>query len=108
MRLSEAIRLGSMLHPQSFGWLRAYGSDDAIVATCAMGAAEEVGCDTEEYKAGKVACPECPNLAGSLYGVVVHLNDGHRWTREAIADWVATIESAQDHAATEVREAVPC
>lgn len=40
------------------------------------------------------ACPVCPLPAGPLFRVIPHLNDTHLWTREAIADWVATIELA--------------
>jgi exonuclease I len=35
-------------------------------------------------------------FAFSLGGLVTELNDVHGWTREAIADFVATIEAAQD------------
>ncbi len=27
--------------------------------------------------------------------MVIHLNDDHRWTREQIADWVATVEPSE-------------
>lgn len=39
-------------------------------------------------------CPglECP-LEDSLYGLIMHLNDTHKWTREAIADWLETLDA---------------
>lgn len=35
-------------------------------------------------------CPtqKCGPGATTLYGLVQHLNDAHKWTREAIADWL--------------------
>ncbi len=107
MRLSEAIRLGAMLRPQIH---------DAIFAldgSCAMGAAYEA-CgvaytDGPLFLTEGVAelidgwngtprhqplCPICHVSAEiTLCWTVAHLNDEHRWTREQIADWVATIES---------------
>jgi hypothetical protein len=40
------------------------------------------------------------NTYHSFNNTVTHLNDDHRWTREQIADWVATIEQAEDVALT--------
>ncbi len=92
MRLSEAIRLGAMLHPQTY---RDYRTRDAhgVTGTCALGAAEEAGFpDPMTYLHElRTWCPGCP-ANGPLPAVIAHLNDQHRWTREAIADWVETIE----------------
>lgn len=45
MKLSEAIRLGSMMKPQAFGATYAGSSFQAATATCAMGAAiDAIGC----------------------------------------------------------------
>lgn len=113
MKLSEAIRLGSMMKPQGF-----YRLFDHRGHTCAMGAAcEAIGVDLQEMFALSVhvgsakimnkyiesgwgelirqqaPCPECGFIDGYL--PITHLNDTHRWTREAIADWVETIEDAQ-------------
>lgn len=95
MRLSEAIRLGAMLHPQCFE--RSYVANGRdVVASCALHAAVEAGYAMRGIVATGAQCPACgitynPN---GLYCMVVHLNDEHRWTREAIADWVATVEPA--------------
>ncbi len=103
LKLSEAISLGAMLGPQCFGELR-HGN-----ATCAFGAAfaamcrptENVACRVWRWLINpqvgpRVSCPSCGQNAWVAY-TITHLNDEHRWTREQIADWVATIEP-QDQA----------
>ena len=30
----------------------------------------------------------CTRTSAPIYSLVIHLNDGHRWTREQIADWL--------------------
>lgn len=110
MRLSEAIRLGAMLRPQ--------GRDvfmDEQHRTCALGAALDaigqldrrglghipsqwewcwygMGLDGDRYP-----CPagRCSYKSGALR-VITHVNDHHGWTRERIADWVATIEPREE------------
>lgn len=97
MPLSQAIRLGAMLHPQGFG--ECFDG----VGTCAFGAAREaIGIDPgwpmvtdkwpwmSRYVVGK--CPQCGVDAALPSIVSMHLNDGHRWTRERIADWVESEE----------------
>jgi hypothetical protein len=53
-----------------------------------------------------VTCPACKNgeikgitnseymatTGESLMSVIIHLNDRHKWTREAIADWIETLD----------------
>ena len=72
--------------------------------TCALGAASQA-CDLRSvlpvsiftlfpYLENSLAeCPEvhCPADA-SIAGIVAHLNDNHRWTREEIADWLQSEE----------------
>lgn len=46
----------------------------------------------------QLICPWCQQVItgkGRLTEAIAHLNDGHRWTRERIADWVATVERAE-------------
>lgn len=109
MRLSEAIRLGAMIHPQGFG--SRYERDafsNRIIASCAMGAAYvAVGrthCPANwmpyyEIYLGRCPGDECSKIwmRGDcfLIGLVTHLNDVHRWTRERIADFVALHESQE-------------
>lgn len=98
MKLSEAIKLGAMTGPQVFGNYIEEGG-----GTCALGAAlravGEPECLEEEQFPilDQLAdCPECGPIIGSrVWDVVAHLNDDHRLTREAIADWVQTIEDAK-------------
>ena len=120
MKLSEAIRLGAMMKPQAFGdyfrggirkrWQRILnflGLYSAQESSCAWGAALEGGfgyLDSEddvvypdEYNwlsESIIRCPAC-HIGQSTFYLIVHLNDDHRWTRERIADWVESIENAQ-------------
>ena len=102
MRLSNAIRLGAMLYPQG---LRNLFQDGR---SCALGAAliacgkdpNVVGCDGVAelwpYVMVLVSCPVCDERKRAMWQIAsFHLNDKHAWTREQIADWVATLEAAQ-------------
>ena len=120
MKLSEAIRLGAMLRPQYQGAYFGGGG------SCALGAALEAigrlaynevlqGCSGDlEFPiiAVSAGCPICTFDVHRLGCTVTHLNDEHGWTREAIADWVATIEAQQDQqgeadgAVLELREVI--
>lgn len=106
--LAEAIRSGADRRPeQAFGDYF-YGRH----ASCALGAAYEgmyrlpddmegrrPTKDLEEYfdcLEGTVRpCPEhgCKKVI-TLAALIVHLNDDHRWSREAIAAWVAGEQQA--------------
>lgn len=118
MKLSEAIRLGSMLRPQGFQSIAKEGR------TCAIGAAyEAVGIDCAALKSKSIPerfaiiglhlpqvlatdlipCPACARLHNGVGYTIPHLNDHHRWTREQIADWVETLESAEQPALDEAR-----
>ena len=105
MKLSEAIRLGAMNRPQAFGAFEHRGG------TCALGAAcEAIGLSIEVanhahiserlqslfpvLRTQRVACPVCGRVQHcSLASLIADLNDRHRWTREAIADWVESQEA---------------
>jgi hypothetical protein len=113
MTLSEAIRLGAMWKPQKFGGPNHQLKDETH--TCALAAAAEaVGqhmlsvyephwlwpWSTVIPKNRYVRpCPACgyawlegSTCAIAVIHVIAHLNDRHHWTREAIADWVETVE----------------
>lgn len=109
MKLSDAIRLGSMIRPQAFGEYYAHGG------SCAAGAAfEAVGIpeindsawsaqeETWNRTLGRhVGCPVNQCCFGrSVVNMVVHLNDDHQWTREQIADWVEGLECSAATTAT--------
>jgi len=120
MKLSEAIRLGAMLHRQNFGnfaryhdargrWCSGSDPDRRVVATCALGAAHEAGLTNfvaVDMVLGMSRCPACI-WEGRVTALVIHLNDRHRWTRELIADWVETIEGLRraDDGTTDVADA---
>jgi len=96
MRLSQAIRLGALIRPQAFGRFFKDGG------SCVFGAAlETVGFPyTEGYTGGfNVVVANWPYLSSdarpgcngklTLYDIYSRNDDvRHRWTREAIADWV--------------------
>lgn len=101
MKLSEAIRLGSMLKPQCFGSY--FGVGLAKESSCAMGAAmDAINAKSipyiEDWQWITYTTAKCPHSWASkhcpsiVHSIITHLNDSHRWTREAIADWVQTIE----------------
>lgn len=97
---SDAIREGAKLRAQTFGCLI---GDDGF---CALGAglvamgfgAEARGCLSGEhfitpqypYMESESDCPaqECREQHGNLITTIMFLNDSHRWSREAIADWL--------------------
>lgn len=114
MKLSEAIRLGAVLKPQAFGTV----FDGR--GTCVYGAAFDAVGELPTYPCIGFThilahhpdwslidgpCPEC-----AIQCSPAHLNDVHHWSREAIADWVATIESQEPAAEVTEREpeAVTC
>ena len=110
MKLSEAIRLGSMLDPQGFGTYSTVRN--GRTATCALGAASKAmfgDADTfalahipilDEY----AQCPQCFTIDRVFEISADHLNDTHRWTRERIADWVETIEAKMEQPKEEAVE----
>jgi hypothetical protein len=107
MTLSEAIRLGAMLRKSQ----ARYELLDEDGGTCALGAAAEAAgfldLATRDYLSGAKApkewhavvkretpCPTCSGIFDRLDDCIKHLNNEHRWTREAIADFVETCEAA--------------
>lgn len=112
MKFSMAIRLGAMLRPQGFGDLwtaKVSEAQPTVIESCALGAAfDALGCGCDDPWRGNppiaiavwllqpATCPLCPNLPGQRQGLIVHLNDNHRWTREQIADWVQEQEQKDE------------
>lgn len=100
LRLYEAIRLGAMLRPQIRGRLFGEGG------SCALGAAiEATGTKygTNSYDAiperfafsqYRMACSLIGPGSYRIVTIVEAFNDTHKWTREAIADWLEPIEEA--------------
>lgn len=110
MRLSEAIRLGSMMKPQGFGTGAVFAT---VEASCALGAAADAAGIMEMRYAGAVdkwpflsavdQCPACSERTRRV-DLTWHLNDVHRWSREQIADWVQTVEARLPETATDDRD----
>ena len=101
LKLSEAIRLGGLLHPQCFGNYLKTDRQWRIVATCALEGATRAGYhDDVDFLLTPAECPVCLRIE-AVRIIVAHLNDHHRWTREAIADWVQVQEVAEVPAVVE-------
>ena len=100
MRLSGAIRIGAMMHEQGFGLGIEMNPDGTVKATCALGAAKTA----MGYNHGEMAnefglydyvwhpIRQQPMTRGQ---VIADLNDGYRWTRNQIADWVEQEENKE-------------
>lgn len=122
LTLPQAIRLGATMKPQHHdedyffkktGLLGWFGP----TCSCAMGAAiDACGLDAhrisgergwptswEPFLLTAAECPACW-IVEDGYGIATHLNDHHRWTREAIANWIEAVE--QERANTPILEAV--
>jgi hypothetical protein len=121
MRLSEAILLGSTMGPQAHGTFQAEHFDGQTYR-CALGAAlaamgraiccdEQVNLVLDELWPHLrddtwLPCPaRCGGTSQGLGALIVHLNDMHGWTRERIAEHVATVEPQDtDHELTDGRQ----
>lgn len=108
MKLSEAIRLNSVMKPQGKG-------NDSIVsrdAPCALGGAlQSIGRQPDDFRqayrelidhwpwlADLSICPcgqshhHCSVPAMTIASIIWSLNDLHGWSRSQIADWVEGFE----------------
>lgn len=108
LKASDALRVGAKIRPQVFGFVYESGG------TCAVGALFEgafgrlpdtlmgAPCITEgeyarllnaypELSGATPPCPVCLHTSATAYGMMQHLNDGHSWTREEIADWLDSV-----------------
>jgi hypothetical protein len=100
LRLSEAIRLGAMMKPQRGilpTWGAKYGEGYCALEAAAVAVSSTANLlsirDLWPWVLSKAKCPYSCGFEFDVEGAVGHLNDHHRWTREQIADWVATIEA---------------
>jgi hypothetical protein len=101
MKLSEAIRLGAMLEPQSFRSHDLNGIcalEAAVMAISGRKVWQESSLHWPWIDQCKVSCPEpIDGISDCCYEhpyrkLVYHLNDTHRWPRERTAAWIATVE----------------
>lgn len=115
LKLSDAIRLGAMLGPQVFGKSFS-GTGDG--GSCALGAADLAIGRTRlldafpwAFKPVKQTVPldlipdDYPCPEDNLTFLIAYLNDHKRWTRERIADWVASLEPANPPRACQTDDA---
>src|SRR5688572_15893586 len=118
MKLSEAIRLGAMSVPARRGPIVSFDESGHVCGACLIGTALFAAgairaCDGAwSFVDGRpqrvfpilyvtgVQPPEPTCVFSDVFGIVVTLFENFHWTRERIADWVATIEAQheqQDH-----------
>jgi hypothetical protein len=111
MRLSEAMRLGALLHPQCFGDFHVQGGSCALGAACdavglatgresfdayaALTFASRLASAFPVLARRDVRCPVTGQLVADVGTIIIRLNDLEHWTREQIADWVETLEPAE-------------
>ena len=101
MLLSKAIREGAKLRPQGFGY-RFDGKTSCALEAALEAATGRTDATPPEFHKhfgvrwrGRFDCPaEGCALHANRISLITHLNDSHQWTRERIADWVATVENA--------------
>lgn len=102
MRVSEAIRLGSLLVPQGFGFAYSRRVQGAVCANQAAKLAVGANESEEPWPWREEMVERCPfcverfragcGFSPDVLGLVAHLNDDHRWSRERIADYVESLE----------------
>lgn len=80
--LTEAIRAGCKLRP-----IQGFGADAACVLSTANSVWPQYTLMPVPTHTTVGGCPACRFEYGNT---AAHLNDDHRWTREAIADWLDT------------------
>lgn len=102
MKLSEAIRLGAMIFPET----RSLFINSKTRECCALGAAAQAAGDDQWNQDRVIArwpiliieasCPMCATNPLMLRTRISHLHADHKQSREWIADFVETIERAQE------------
>lgn len=101
MKLSDAIRLGAMMKPQAFSgayWpeksCALQAACDAVGINSSHGDAHVAFADTWGWSyRGPFQCPECQIEHCTVAALIAFcLNDDHEWSRERIADYIATLE----------------
>lgn len=107
MELWQAILLGSQIRGQAFGDYVVDQKSCALEAAREATRSENIDGLVSRYRnqmSQKMPCPACgltidprtyERNAFSVYGLISHLNDDHRWTRERIAlEFVKPIEES--------------
>ena len=110
MRLSEAMILGSTMIRH--GRPGSEGTGEG----CALQCAAKALTDNQSYSRPQfdklypglfdsrfpIACSCCDYTAPSMARFIMHLNDYHKLTIDAIAEWVATVEPKEPEATDEL------
>lgn len=100
LKLSEALRLGAMGTKQSYGsWhdTDAEGNDMMCALSTAWYALtghkgnDASGSPLADLLSDKQVRHPVEGGHSDIMSVVINLNDTHRWTRPAIADWLESI-----------------
>src|SRR6266849_2174886 len=116
MNMSEAMLAGCKLHPQAFRTLFIRDRDDIVIATCALGAlamgsgffingkgVSNVALTKQFPLLTKMVPHPCqPIMLYEVAIIIMSLNDTHRWSREAIAKWLMTVEQNVEKVDTEI------
>lgn len=101
MKLWEAMLKGAKMGPQTFSMFHRFKDNGSCaLGAAALGSAFEYGQFRDVFPAVEMqTVSPCPCLRVSnrnnVGDIVIHLNDWHRWSREAIAEWVKTIEDPE-------------
>lgn len=99
MRFSEAIRLGSALAPQWFSGPYGPNGEMCAVAGALKSAGQGDAAEAWPWSYHEFSqCLECGQKGIKVYIAACHLNDLHKWDRDRIADWMATVEPKEEHA----------
>ncbi len=102
MKLSEAIRLGSIATTQAHGaWSAPGDNPEDAPQMCAMSTAwyaltghdgsDASGSALEDLLSKHEVNNPVDGRLSSVRGTIIDLNDGHKWTRPRIADWLDSI-----------------
>lgn len=122
MKLSEAMRIGASWTGQAFWRMKDAKGNTCAMGSVLATLGHKF---TEPYLSGSLAAryrrhkkyidllerkfpilskeyPDCPVRKCPMVShlntrlVIQHLNDSHQWTREQIADWIETLEKAEE------------
>lgn len=93
MKLSDAIRKGCEMRPkQAFHSLYGTGDESCVIGAArdglGMGSDDSICKHFERIMKQSNRCPSCAGWSPMYSLITDHLNDRHRWSREAIADWI--------------------
>lgn len=115
MKLSEAIRLGGVLSTEQlrgYSWNDEGGTCAGVGAFLAVGKLEVLKYDADPICAAYTFCSPgrqsvFPILSDAIANEIVHRNDALGQSRDEIADWVETLERAQEEEPISTPQEVP-